>query len=87
LPLAVQKRLAKPWNRDRNFTPIEDFREMIVKAVEIRDIATFIPAIAIKMEPANEAQRYLMARVGFQAGGGGVILMRLTDQEVPLNPG
>ena len=38
---------------------------MKIKAVEIRDKATFIPAIAIKMEPENEGQRYLLARCGF----------------------
>ena len=43
---------------------------MILKAIEIRDAATFIPAVAIKMEPANEEQRYLMARVGFHDGVG-----------------
>ncbi len=38
---------------------------MIVKALEIRDAGTFIPVIAIKMEPANEGQRYLAARMGY----------------------
>jgi hypothetical protein len=38
---------------------------MIVKAVEIRGTATFIPAIAIKVVPANEGQRYLLRRSGY----------------------
>ncbi len=38
---------------------------MITKTVELRDRATFIPALAIKLEPSNEADRYLLARAGF----------------------
>ena len=38
---------------------------MIIKAIEIRDTATFIPAIAIKVVPANEGQRYLLRRSGY----------------------
>ena len=47
---------------------------MIVKAIEIRDRGTFIPAIAIKMVPYpagknetwdNEAERYLLRRAGY----------------------
>lgn len=58
---------------------------MIIKAIEIRDAATFIPAVAIKMEPANEAQRYLMARVGFRDGAG-VVLMVLNTQKATADP-
>lgn len=57
---------------------------MIIKAIEIRDRNTFVPAIAIRMVAANEAQRYLMARVGFQ--GEGVVLMRLNDQGASSDP-
>ena len=38
---------------------------MIAKTVEIRDRGTFIPALAVKMEPAGEADRYLLARAGY----------------------
>lgn len=38
---------------------------MITKLFEIRDRATFIPAIAIKTEPAGEAERYLLGRAGY----------------------
>lgn len=38
---------------------------MIVKCFEIRDDATFIPVIAVKTEPADEQERYLLARCGF----------------------
>ena len=54
---------------------------MIVKVLEIRDSMTFIPALAIKLAPRNEEQRYLCSRVGFSADQPGVIVMRLNDQE------
>ena len=40
---------------------------MIIKAIEIRDRNTFIPAVVIRMVPANEAQRYLMVPQIFAA--------------------
>lgn len=38
---------------------------MQAKTVEIRDKATFIPALAIRLDPTTEADRYLFARAGF----------------------
>lgn len=38
---------------------------MQVKALEIRDRATFIPAFAMQMQPDNEGQRYLLRRAGY----------------------
>ena len=38
---------------------------MITKTIEIRDRMTFIPAIAVKLEPACERDRYLLARAGY----------------------
>jgi hypothetical protein len=38
---------------------------MTTKAFEIRDRATFIPAIAVRLDPADERERYLIARCGF----------------------
>lgn len=35
------------------------------KMFEIRDKGTFIPILAIKLSPGNEADRYLLARAGF----------------------
>ena len=32
---------------------------MIAKTIEIRDRATFVPALAIRLEPSNEADRFL----------------------------
>jgi hypothetical protein len=38
---------------------------MEIKTFEIRDRATFIPVIAIKPGPRNEAERYLWGRAGY----------------------
>ena len=38
---------------------------MIAKTFEIRDAATFIPVLAVKMEPGNEQDRYLLSRAGY----------------------
>lgn len=36
-----------------------------VKILEVRDRATFIPMLAIKLSPVNEPERYLAARSGY----------------------
>ena len=38
---------------------------MIAKTFEVRDRATFIPVLAVKLEPGNEADRYLFGRSGY----------------------
>lgn len=38
---------------------------MQVKAFELRDRATFVPAVAILLAPSNEAEHYLLRRSGF----------------------
>lgn len=38
---------------------------MISKTFEVRDRATFIPVMAVKLSPACEKDRYLLARAGF----------------------
>lgn len=38
---------------------------MIAKTFEIRDRSTFMVALAVKLAPSNEADRYLLARAGF----------------------
>jgi hypothetical protein len=50
---------------------------MITKSFEIRDRATFIPAVAIKMVPANEEQRYLLRRCGYGFDHPAVLLTRM----------
>lgn len=39
---------------------------MIAKTFELRDAATFVPVLAVKLEPSNEADRYLLARAGYR---------------------
>jgi hypothetical protein len=38
---------------------------MQAKTFEVRDRGTFIPVLAVKCEPTNEADRYLFARSGY----------------------
>jgi hypothetical protein len=51
------------------------------KLVEIRDAGTFVPALAVKLDPSCEQERYLLARTGFGRSpvdqGMYVMLMRL----------
>ena len=42
---------------------------MKTKTLEIRDEGTFIPALAVDINPENEAQRYLMRRCGYPCDG------------------
>lgn len=42
---------------------------MEVKCLEIRDEGTFIPVIAINMNPDNNEQRYLLRRCGYPCDG------------------
>ena len=43
---------------------------MIVKCFEVRDEGTFLPVLAIKTEPANESERYLLMRMGYGTKSG-----------------
>ncbi len=61
-------------------------------ALEIRDIGTFIPALAVNMNPdsgtfaGDEAQRYLLRRVGYPCNGEpNVILTRLSGDGTATN--
>jgi hypothetical protein len=38
---------------------------MIAKTFEVRDRMTFIPVMAVQLEPGCERDRYLLARAGF----------------------
>lgn len=38
---------------------------MVTKTFEVRDRGTFIPVIAVKLRPACEGDRYLLARSGY----------------------
>ncbi len=50
---------------------------MQVKLIEIRDSATFIPAVAIKMFPRNDQEDFLLGRSGFGPSSPFVLLTRL----------
>jgi hypothetical protein len=46
---------------------------MLVKLLEVRDRATFLPVMCVVMEPGYssfEAQRYLLRRCGYSCDGG-----------------
>lgn len=53
---------------------------MIIKLLEVRDRATFLPVFAISTEPSNEGQGYLLRRCGFNAGES-VIIARLNGEQ------
>lgn len=38
---------------------------MTCKTIEIRDAGTFVPALAIRLDPTDERDRWLLARAGF----------------------
>lgn len=58
---------------------------MITKTFEVRDRATFIPVLAVKMVPGCEADRYLFGRAGYgttpQGQGEYVLVARITGGE------
>lgn len=54
--------------------------------LEIRDEATFIPCLAVDINPDNEAQRYLMRRVGYPCDGQpNIVLTKLTADGSPAS--
>lgn len=60
---------------------------MKFKILEIRDEATCIPAMAIKMEAENSVQDYyLHRRSGYPRDGSGIILMHLGSQRATVDP-
>lgn len=40
---------------------------MTCKTVEIRDRGTFVPALAVRLDPSDERDRWLLGRAGFGA--------------------
>lgn len=52
---------------------------MQAKTLEIRDEATFIPALAVDINPDNDAQRYLMRRVGYPCDGRPNVILTALD--------
>jgi hypothetical protein len=55
-----------------------------VKMLEIRDHLTFIPMLAVNMNPANEGQRYLLRRCGYPCDARpNIVLTRLQADGSP----
>lgn len=56
---------------------------MICKTFEVRDKGTFMPVLAIKLTPADERDRWLLARAGYgstpEAQGDYVLFLKLED--------
>jgi hypothetical protein len=52
---------------------------MRAKVLEIRDEGTFIPALAVDINPANDEQRYLMRRVGYSCNGEPNVILTALD--------
>ena len=59
---------------------------MYIKCIEIRDHATCIPAIAIKMEYSDLIEHKFLWRCGYPQDGNGVVLMKLDDQKATSDP-
>lgn len=52
---------------------------METKALELRDRMTFIPVLAVDMNPTDERQRYLLRRCGYPCDGRpNILLTRLS---------
>jgi len=59
------------------------------KALEIRDRATCIPGLAIRMlaEPGDVAQEWLFhSKAGYPRDGSGIVLMHMDDQRAHSDP-
>lgn len=58
---------------------------MEAKLFEIRDVATFIPVLAVKLDPHGEQERYLLGRAGYgitpQEQGEYVVVLKLAGGE------
>lgn len=62
---------------------------MTAKTFEVRDEGTFMPVLAVKLEPGNEQDRYLLARTGYGQDPGAqaeyVMLWRLAGGTGPAS--
>ena len=59
---------------------------MQIKFFEIRDEATCIPVMAIKMKTHDEVSKLFLRRGGYPESGSAVILMDLSDQSASVDP-
>lgn len=63
---------------------------MNAKTVEILDSRTFIPALAVRLDPFTDRDRYLIDRAGYGATsktqGGYIVLIHLTSLKCATDP-
>ena len=59
---------------------------MQTKMIEIRDTATCIPALCIRMEAGNKIEKRYLWRCGYPDHGGEVVLMHLSSQKATVDP-
>lgn len=63
---------------------------MDAKTFEIRDNGTFIPALAVRLNPGNEQDRYLLGRAGYgtrpEVQATYVIVVKLEGGQAQYNP-
>lgn len=59
---------------------------MRTKVLEIRDHATCMPMVAIKMEAASPIEDKFFWRCGYPRDGSAVVLMHLSSQEANSDP-
>ncbi len=59
---------------------------MIIKMIEIRDSATCIAAMAIKMVASNPIEYKFLWREGYPKNGSSITLMKLSDQKATNDP-
>jgi hypothetical protein len=61
---------------------------MEIKTLEVRDRATFIPVIAINVDPRSEESHYLWSRAGFNLHSGSklILLGRINDLHLEFYP-
>jgi hypothetical protein len=71
--------------RDRQGDSHQGRRAVRTVTIEIRDHGTFIPACAVQAVPANEAERYLLRRCGYEFSRPAVILFRLNGDGQALS--
>ncbi len=59
---------------------------MITKMFEVRDHATFIPVLAIRMMSFDHTERYLLRRVGYIITHPCVVVVKLASGEAHYDP-
>jgi hypothetical protein len=61
---------------------------MEIKTLEVRDRATFIPVIAVRVVPRSSSEKYLWNRAGFNTDSGSslILLGRINDLHLEFFP-